>query len=88
MITLLYWNFNAHRHEDEVYSGWTEKVDEVAKTNLEKPILLRNAETGLISVNFDPQVSCLYCYIHVSIFTTHIHIYITHVGTCMLQTCT
>ena len=31
-------------------------MDEVASANLEKPLLLRNQETQLISVNFDPKV--------------------------------
>ena len=43
--------------EDDVYSEWTQSVDEVASGNLEKPLLLRNLETHLISVNFDPKVS-------------------------------
>ena len=42
--------------EDEMYKEWIATVDEVAKVNLEKPLLLR-ADTGLqLTVNFDPQV--------------------------------
>ena len=39
-----------------MYSEWTQGVDEVALTNLEKPLLLRSPESQLISVNFDPKV--------------------------------
>jgi hypothetical protein len=42
--------------EDEVYSEWTQSVDEVASANLEKPLLIRNPDTSFISVNFDPKV--------------------------------
>ena len=41
--------------EEEVYSGWTGQVDEVATTNLEKSLLLRDTDSGLIAVNFDPK---------------------------------
>lgn len=43
-------------YEDEVYSEWVGGVDEVARTNLEKPLLLRNTDSLHISVNFDPKV--------------------------------
>ena len=42
--------------EQEVYSEWIQSVDEVAASNLEKPLLERNQDTHLISVNFDPKV--------------------------------
>ena len=44
------------RFEEEVFSEWTQGVDEVASANLEKPLLLRSKETHLLSVNFDPKV--------------------------------
>ena len=46
-------------YEDEVYSEWTQGVESVARTNLEKPLLLRNTDTQYIGVNFDPQVGGL-----------------------------
>lgn len=47
------------RFEDEVYNEWTQGVDEVAKVNLEKPLLIRDPQSSLISVNFDPQLVAL-----------------------------
>ena len=34
-------------------------MDEVAKVNLEKPLLIRDPDSLLISVNFDPQLVAL-----------------------------
>ena len=34
-------------------------MDEVAKINLEKPLLLRDPKSSLISVNFDPKLVAL-----------------------------
>ena len=44
------------RFESEVYTDWTQSVGEVASTNLEKPLLVRNSESHMIAVNFDPRV--------------------------------
>jgi len=44
------------RFEDDVYCDWTQGVNEVALTNLNKPLLLRDKDAQLISVNFDPKV--------------------------------
>eukprot|EP00731_Ephydatia_muelleri_P033713 Em0036g17a len=41
--------------EGEVYSEWTQEVDDIAKANLNKPLLVRHPHTKKISVNFDPQ---------------------------------
>ena len=43
--------------EGEVYSEWTQEVDDIAKANLNKPLLVRHPHTKKISVNFDPQVN-------------------------------
>ena len=48
--------FITRRHEVKVYQEWTSKVEEVSKTNLEKPLLIRNEETSQLTVNFDPEV--------------------------------
>ena len=47
------------RFEKEVFTEWAEGVNEIAKTNLEKPLLVRERKDAhdLIRVNFDPQVS-------------------------------
>ena len=42
-----------------MYNEWTQGVEEVAKVNLEKPLLLRDPRTSLISVNFDPRLVAL-----------------------------
>jgi dynein heavy chain len=47
------------RFEDDVYNEWTQGVDEVAKANLEKPLVLRDLKSSLISVNFDPNLVAL-----------------------------
>ena len=44
------------RYETEVYTDWTQGVDEVAKANLDKPLIIRDPDTLAISVNFDPKV--------------------------------
>ena len=45
-----------HSFEGEVFSEWTQTVDEIAGFNLEKPLLVRNTDTHMIAVNFDPKV--------------------------------
>lgn len=42
-----------------MFQEWTAGVDVIAKSNLEKPLLVREVkdELELIQVNFDPQVS-------------------------------
>ncbi|XP_064397591.1 dynein beta chain, ciliary-like isoform X3 [Halichondria panicea] len=45
--------------EAEVYQEWIAGVDEVAKINLEKPLLLRASTGSHLSVNFDPQLIAL-----------------------------
>ena len=44
------------RWEKEVFDDWMKGVDEACSFNLSQPLLSRNEETKLISVNFDPQV--------------------------------
>lgn len=45
-----------HRYETETYKKWTTEVNRVVQTNLEKPLLVRNEETLLLTMNFDPEV--------------------------------
>ena len=45
-----------YSHEVKVYQEWTAKVEDVSKTNLEKPLLIRNEQTSRLKVNFDPEV--------------------------------
>ena len=39
-----------------MYSEWTVTVDDIAQTNLEKPLLVRADDSSQLSVNFDPEV--------------------------------
>ena len=52
-------DFVLFRYETEVYSDWTEGVDKVARANLDKPLIVRDPNTLLISVNFDPKLVAL-----------------------------
>ena len=39
-----------------MFTEWTQGVDEVAKANLDKPLIVRDPNSLQISVNFDPKV--------------------------------
>lgn len=43
-----------------MYTEWVKGVDAVAKTNLEKPLLVRGKKDGgdILKVNFDAEVLC------------------------------
>jgi len=43
-------------YEDTIYTQWTTGVSDVSKQNLDKPLISRDADTRLISVNFDPKL--------------------------------
>lgn len=44
------------RYEKNTYDKWTRDVGEVAQQNLDKPLIIRDEQTLLIKVNFDPEV--------------------------------
>ncbi|GCB69230.1 hypothetical protein scyTo_0001016 [Scyliorhinus torazame] len=44
------------QYEAKLYLEWTETVSEKSQYNLTQPLLKRDPETKLISVNFDPQL--------------------------------
>ena len=44
------------RLEAEMYQEWLSHVDEACSFNLAQPLIVRDPETNLIKVNFDPQV--------------------------------
>ena len=52
--------FHFSSFEEEVYNEWVSGVNEVAKTNLEKPLLVweKKESMELVKVNFDPKVHC------------------------------
>ncbi|XP_075778340.1 dynein axonemal heavy chain 11 isoform X2 [Pelodiscus sinensis] len=41
------------KYEEKVYGAWKAQVDEVCQFNLDQPLIKRNPENGLLSVNFD-----------------------------------
>ena len=43
-------------YEDKVYVDWTKDVGSISQENLDKPLIIRDTNTKLIKVNFDPQV--------------------------------
>nr|XP_015213314.1 PREDICTED: dynein heavy chain 11, axonemal [Lepisosteus oculatus] len=44
------------RYEEEVYSDWAAGVEGVCQFNLDQPLIKRDSLSGLLSVNFDPQL--------------------------------
>ncbi|CAK8694647.1 unnamed protein product [Clavelina lepadiformis] len=42
--------------EESIYAQWTTSVDERSQYNLNQPLITRNSDTNLISVNFNPQL--------------------------------
>ena len=57
-----------HRVEAEVYKEWLAQVDEACSFNLSQPLIQRNPDNKLISVNFDPQVTFAYSSVVHSIY--------------------
>ncbi|XP_070581054.1 dynein beta chain, ciliary-like isoform X2 [Ptychodera flava] len=44
------------KYDEKVYQDWTSGVEEKCQFNLGQPLITRNGETKLITVNFDPQL--------------------------------
>lgn len=44
------------QHEEDIYSDWCNGLEETYLIHLNKPLILRNSSTGLISVNFSIKV--------------------------------
>ncbi|XP_074840744.1 dynein axonemal heavy chain 11 isoform X2 [Carettochelys insculpta] len=53
MLTLL------DQYEEQIYCEWKAQVDEVCQFNLDQPLIKRNPENGLLSVNFDSKLVAL-----------------------------
>ncbi|KAK3091630.1 hypothetical protein FSP39_021358 [Pinctada imbricata] len=45
--------------EEVIYKEWAAGVDEACSFNLNQPLIVRNEETKLIQVNFDPQLTAV-----------------------------
>ena len=78
--TLYIYLFHFSSFEEEVYNEWVSGVNEVAKTNLEKPLLVweKKESMELVKVNFDPKVHCTCickCHTMYTIQTTCMFIY-------------
>ncbi|KAJ8415860.1 hypothetical protein AAFF_G00404170 [Aldrovandia affinis] len=50
MLTLL------DQYEEKVYSNWCSGLDQVCQFNLDQSLIKRHGPTGLLSVNFNPQL--------------------------------
>uniref|UniRef100_A0A668A8S8 Dynein, axonemal, heavy polypeptide 9 like n=1 Tax=Myripristis murdjan TaxID=586833 RepID=A0A668A8S8_9TELE len=44
------------QHDEELFSEWTEGLEELCHTHLREPLLTLDADTGLFQVNFNPAV--------------------------------
>uniref|UniRef100_A0A8C3PC88 Dynein axonemal heavy chain 11 n=1 Tax=Chrysemys picta bellii TaxID=8478 RepID=A0A8C3PC88_CHRPI len=53
MLTLI------DQFEEQIYCEWKSQVDEVCQFNLDQPLIKRNPENGLLSVNFDSKLVAL-----------------------------
>uniref|UniRef100_A0AAQ5YFA8 Dynein, axonemal, heavy polypeptide 9 like n=1 Tax=Amphiprion ocellaris TaxID=80972 RepID=A0AAQ5YFA8_AMPOC len=45
------------QHDEELFSEWTEGLEEICETHLKDPLLTLDTDTGLFQVNFCPAVS-------------------------------
>lgn len=44
------------QHDEELFSEWTEGLEEICQTHLKEPLLTLDTNTGLFQVNFSPAV--------------------------------
>lgn len=45
------------QHDEELFSEWTEGLEDICQTHLKEPLLTLDTDTGLFQVNFSPAVS-------------------------------
>ena len=43
----------------DTYASWTSRVDEDCQINLSQPLIVRDSQTNLISVNFDKRLQAV-----------------------------
>uniref|UniRef100_A0A672VBH7 Dynein axonemal heavy chain 17 n=1 Tax=Strigops habroptila TaxID=2489341 RepID=A0A672VBH7_STRHB len=48
--------FSSGRYQEKLYVNWTQTVSERSQYNLTQPLIRRDPDTKLITVNFDPQL--------------------------------
>uniref|UniRef100_A0A3Q3L381 Dynein axonemal heavy chain 11 n=1 Tax=Labrus bergylta TaxID=56723 RepID=A0A3Q3L381_9LABR len=46
-----------HQHDEEMFSEWTEGLEEICHTHLKEPLLTLDTDTGLFQVNFSPALT-------------------------------
>lgn len=66
MLLLRYNNLieRLKKFEREIFDKWTEKVPNQIETNLKKALLLREENSKIISLNFDPELSAILREVH------------------------
>ena len=47
------------QYKVETYASWTSRVDEDCQINLSQPLIVRDSNTNLISVNFDKRLQAV-----------------------------
>ena len=52
-------NGQLQQYEDKVYKQWLETAETNTKIGLEKPLLLRDSKSGILSVNFSKTAMCV-----------------------------
>ncbi|XP_034468683.1 dynein heavy chain 11, axonemal isoform X3 [Hippoglossus hippoglossus] len=45
------------QHDEEMFSKWTEGLEEICQTHLKEPLLTLDTDTGLFQVNFSPALT-------------------------------
>lgn len=55
--------FFSCRYQEKVYINWSQTVSEKSQYNLTQPLIRREPETKLLTVNFDPQVKTTASYL-------------------------
>ncbi|XP_053294795.1 dynein axonemal heavy chain 11 [Pleuronectes platessa] len=45
------------QHDEELFSKWTEGLEEICQTHLKEPLLTLDTDTGLFQVNFSPALT-------------------------------
>ena len=45
------------RHDEDLFTQWTEGLEETCETHLREPLLTLDIDTGLFQINFSPAVS-------------------------------
>uniref|UniRef100_A0A3B4UNK9 Dynein axonemal heavy chain 11 n=1 Tax=Seriola dumerili TaxID=41447 RepID=A0A3B4UNK9_SERDU len=45
------------QHDEELFSEWTEGLEEICETHLKEPLLTLDTDTGLFQVNFSPALT-------------------------------